>query len=230
MALNRIIDRYIDAENSRTKNRAIPQGLIKLVEAWIYTILAAVTFFLSAYRLSPLAFRLSPVIVLAFVFYSYSKRFTWLSHFLLGATIGLAPLGAWIAITNSVSSGAVVLSIGVGLWVTGFDIIYACDDYDYDRSAGLFSIPARFGIAKALSISAITHIFSTVFFIITGLILHLGIIYWIGICVAVFLMYKQHKIISLTNLAKINIAFFNLNGILNIVMFLTTLADIEARM
>ncbi len=230
MALNRIIDRFIDAENPRTQDRALPRGLIELTEVWVYTVAAAVIFFLSAYKLSPLAFSLSPVIVLAFVLYSYSKRFTWLSHLLLGITIGLAPLGAWIAITDSVNSESLALSIGVGLWVMGFDIIYACDDYDYDRSKGLYSIPARFGIERALDISAVTHALSAVFFVITGLIMHLGVSYWSGIIMAILLLHKQHKIVAPTNLSKINIAFFNLNGILSMVMFVTTLVDVGVRL
>lgn len=229
MSLNRIIDRYIDADNPRTKNRALPQGLIKVAEAWLYTLLFALLFFVSAYKLSPLAFKISPVCVLAFVFYSYTKRFTWLSHFVLGITIGLAPLAAWIAITNAVETGILLLSCGVALWVAGFDIIYACDDFDYDRTNGLFSIPVRFGIARALTVSAVTHIGAMGFFILTGAMLALGLSYWLGLLFAGILMFKQHAAVSPINLSKINFAFFNLNGTLSVVMFLATVLDMEIR-
>ena len=229
MSLNRIIDRYIDAGNPRTKNRALPQGLIKVAEAWLYTLFFTLLFFVSAYKLSPLAFKISPVCVLAFVFYSYTKRFTWLSHFVLGITIGLAPLAAWIAITNEVEPGVLLLSFGVALWVAGFDIIYACDDFDYDSANGLFSIPARYGIERALTISAVTHIGAMVFFILTGAILALGISYWLGLLFAAVLMFKQHAAVSPINLSKINFAFFNLNGMLSVIMFLATVLDMGIR-
>ncbi|WP_371375789.1 UbiA-like polyprenyltransferase [Sporomusa aerivorans] len=229
MSLNRIIDRYIDAENPRTRSRALPKGLISLVEAWLYTIGFTALFIVSAYQLSPLAFKISPVCVLAFVFYSYTKRFTWLSHYVLGLTIGFAPLSAWIAISNAIDTGIVLLSLGVALWVAGFDIIYACDDFDFDRTTGLFSIPARFGVARALTVSAITHVGAMVFFILTGIILMLGVSYWIGLILAGILMFKQHAAISPINLSKINFAFFNLNGTLSIVMFLATILDMGIR-
>lgn len=229
MTLNRIIDRYIDAENPRTQNRALPLGLVKVSEVWTYTVLSSTVFFVAAYKLSWLAFILSPLVLFAFVFYSYTKRFTWLSHYCLGITIGLAPLGAWIAITNDVSFGAISLSLGVALWVAGFDIIYACDDFKFDRATGLFSIPARFGIEKALEISARTHLVSAVFFFMTGWILQLGTAYWVGFLVAILLMQKQHRIISPDSLTKTNIAFFNLNGTLSIVMFIATFIEVMIR-
>jgi 4-hydroxybenzoate polyprenyltransferase len=229
MSLNRIIDRYIDAQNPRTKDRALPKGLLKVTEAWGYTIIFVTIFILAAYNLSSLAFKIAPLCLFFFVFYPYTKRFTWLSHFCLGLTIGMAPLSAWIAITDTVSVGVIVLSLGVAFWVAGFDIIYACDDFQHDCAAGLFSIPARFGIERALQISAITHMIATLFFALTGFILALGISYWVGLTIAVILMYKQHGAVSPYNLSKINVAFFQLNCVLSIEMFLATLLDIGIR-
>jgi 4-hydroxybenzoate polyprenyltransferase len=229
MGLNRIIDRFIDAENPRTRNRALPQGLIKVWEAWFFTLIAAAVFELAAYMLSTLAFIISPAILLIFVFYSYTKRFTWLSHFVLGLAIGLAPLSAWIALTNEVTLGAVLLSVAVALWVAGFDIIYACDDVAFDRAIGLHSIPAYFGIKTALTISAFIHLAASICFIITGMILNLGLIYWIGLVVAAYMLYKQHQIISPINLSRINVAFFYLNGTLSMVMFIATALEIGTR-
>lgn len=229
MGLNRIIDRFIDAQNPRTWNRALPQGLIKVWEAWFFTLIAAAVFELAAYMLSTLAFIISPAILLIFVFYSYTKRFTWLSHFVLGLAIGLAPLSAWIALTNEVPIGAVLLSVAVALWVAGFDIIYACDDVEFDRTIGLHSIPAYFGIETALTISAFIHLAASICFTITGMVLNLGLIYWIGLVVAAYMLYKQHQIISPINLSKINVAFFYLNGTLSMVMFIATALEIGTR-
>lgn len=228
MALNRIIDRVIDARNQRTKDRALPKGLIKVNEVWLYTVVFITTFFLSAYQLTPLAWKLSPLCLAAFIFYPYTKRFTWLSHFVLGFTLGLAPLCAWIAIANSVSSGIIMLSLGVAFWVTGFDIIYACADYEFDREAKLFSIPASFGIERALKISSLLHVFSAICFVLTGMILQLGFWYWIGLAAAMILMYRQHSMVTSSDLSHISFAFFNLNGVLSCVMFLATFVDVMA--
>jgi 4-hydroxybenzoate polyprenyltransferase len=147
----------------------------------------------------------------------------------LGLAIGLAPLSAWIALTNEVTLGAVLLSVAVALWVAGFDIIYACDDVAFDRAIGLHSIPAYFGIKTALTISAFIHLAASICFIITGMILNLGLIYWIGLVVAAYMLYKQHQIISPINLSRINVAFFYLNGTLSMVMFIATALEIGTR-
>lgn len=229
MALNRMIDRMIDSRNPRTSNRALPRGTISLNEVRSYTLLSVLLFFLAAYQLSPLAFALAPVCLLAFVFYSYTKRFTWLSHVALGLTIGLAPLAAWIAVTGSIAPGAILLSLGVACWVAGFDVMYACDDFEYDRREGLFSIPARFGIAAALQTAAAFHAGATLFFALTGAILGLGPSYWLGLVLAVLLMYQQHALLSPHNLGKLKFAFFQLNGTLSITMLLATLIEVSLR-
>ncbi len=229
MSLNRIIDRHIDARNPRTANRALPRGLLSVTEVWYYTFISLALLLLAAFNLSPLAVRLFPLVVAVLVGYSYTKRFTWASHLWLGAALGFAPLGSWIAITNRLDLAPVLLAGGVLFWVAGFDIIYACLDYEFDRENGLYSIPAQFGIRRALQISTLCHVVSPALFIAAGLALKLGTLYFTGIGIAVVLLIYQHMIVTPVNLARINIAFFNLNAALSVSMFLFTLADIVIR-
>lgn len=226
MSLNRIIDRHIDARNPRTANRALPKGLLSTKEVWIYTILSFALLLVSAYQLSPLAFKLFPIAVAALSFYSYTKRFTWSCHLWLGLTLGLAPLGAWIAITNSFHIAPVLLGAGVLFWVAGFDIIYACDDFTFDKEYGIYSIPARFGIANSLRISAFFHMLAPLFFLAVGMVMQLGLFYLIGLLIAVSLLFYQHRLVSPDDLSRAGVAFFNLNGLLSIIMFCFTMLDI----
>lgn len=226
MTLNRIIDRHIDARNPRTASRALPRGLLSLTEAWVYMLLSLALLLYSAYHLSPLAFRLFPLAVVFLVVYSYTKRFTWCCHLVLGMVLGLAPLGGWIAVTNRFDLAPLLLALGVLFWVAGFDIIYACEDYEFDRKEGIYSIPARFGIKRALAVSVFFHILSPLFFLATGLILHLGIFYLAGLTIAVLILFYQHSLISPRDLSRAGIAFFNLNGILSMVIFAFTFLDI----
>jgi 4-hydroxybenzoate polyprenyltransferase len=226
MSLNRLIDRHIDAKNPRTANRALPRGLLSSREVWIYIILSFTLLLYAARQLSPLAFQLFPVAVAALSFYSYTKRFTWTCHLFLGLTLGLAPLGAWIAIAGSFHVAPVLLGLGVLFWVAGFDVIYACDDFNFDREYGIHSIPARFGIAGALSISSAFHTVAPLFFLAVGILLDLGLFYLLGLVIAVSLLFYQHRLVSPDDLSRAGIAFFNLNGMLSIVMFCFTLLDI----
>jgi len=226
MSLNRLIDRRIDAKNPRTAGRALPRGLLSVRDVYVYTVSSFVLLLYSAYQLSPLAFRLFPVAVAALVFYSYTKRFSWLCHLFLGAALGLAPLGSWIAIAGRFEVAPVLLGLGVLFWVAGFDVIYACEDYDFDRREGIYSIPARFGIKKALVISAIFHVAAPVLFLIVGLMLKLGALYFAGVTVAVGLLFYQHALIRPEDLSRAGIAFFNLNGLLSVFMFAFTFLDI----
>ncbi|HOV79606.1 MAG TPA: UbiA-like polyprenyltransferase [Bacillota bacterium] len=226
MSLNRIIDRKIDARNPRTAGRALPQGLLKVAEVWLYVFLSFLLLFYSASQLSSLALRLSPLAVFVLVIYSYTKRFTWACHMVLGASLGLAPLGSWIAITNRFDAAPLLLTAGVTFWVAGFDIIYACEDYEFDRKEGLYSIPARYGIKKALYISSVFHIAAPVLFLAAGLVLNLGVLYIAGILFAVVILFFQHRLVSPDDLSRAGIAFFNLNGILSVLMFVFTFLDI----
>lgn len=226
MALNRIIDRHIDAKNPRTANRALPRGQLSVWEVWIYTALSFILLLFSASQLSTLAFRLFPVAVLVLVLYSYTKRFTWTCHLFLGLALGLAPLGAWIAIAGSFDPAPLLLCAGVLFWVAGFDIIYACDDYHFDRSEGIYSIPARFGVKKALTISSAFHGLAPLLFLAVGVLLDLGIFYLLGLAVSVGLLMYQHSLVKPDDLSRAGVAFFNLNGALSVLMFVFTVLDI----
>ncbi|KJS13110.1 MAG: prenyltransferase [Peptococcaceae bacterium BRH_c8a] len=226
MSLNRLIDRHIDAQNPRTATRALPRGLLSAREVWVYTLLSFALLLFAAYQLSPLAFMLSPIAVAVLSLYSFTKRFTWTCHLFLGLALGLAPVGAWVAIANRVDLAPVVLGLGVLFWVAGFDIIYACDDFNFDRAYGIHSIPARFGMAKALTISTLLHVLAPGLFLATGIMLQMGILYFAGLAIAVSLLWYQHRLISPQDLSRAGVAFFNLNGMLSVVMFCFTLLDI----
>ncbi len=226
MCLNRLIDRQIDALNPRTANRALPRGLLNVKEVWLSVIFSFALLLLSAYQLSPLAFQLSPVAVVVLSFYSFTKRFSWTCHLFLGLALGLAPVGAWIAIANRFDLAPVLIGLGVLFWVGGFDIIYACDDYDFDRKYGLHSIPARFGLERALMISIFFHIVAALLFISVAFVLKLGIFYLVGVLIAAALLFKQHVMVSPRDLSRTGVAFFNLNGTLSVVMFVFTLLDV----
>lgn len=226
MSLNRLIDRHIDSRNPRTAGRALPQRLLSVSQVYLFVALSLALLLLATYQLSPLALKLFPVAVAVLVLYSYTKRFTWACHLILGLALGLAPLGAWIAIAGEFHPAPVLLALGVMLWVAGFDIIYACDDYKFDRTEGLHSIPARFGIAGALKISTMMHLLAPVFFLATGWVLQLGIFYLTGVLLAVVILLYQHTLVSPGDLSKAGIAFFNLNGSLSVTVFLFTLLDV----
>lgn len=226
MSLNRLIDRHIDALNPRTANRALPKGTLMVNEVLLYVFLSLALLFLSAWQLSPLALKLSPLAVAILVFYPYTKRFTWTSHLFLGLALGCAPLGAWIALTNNIALTPVLLCLGVIFWVAGFDIIYACEDYHFDLSAGLHSIPARFGLKTALTISTFFHLVALVFFASVAFIEKMGLFYLIGLVIATFLVLKQHLLVSPADLSRAEAAFFNLNGLLSVVLFIFTLLDV----
>lgn len=226
MSLNRLIDREIDAKNPRTANRALPQGLLAAREVWVYVFLSCGLLLVAAWQLSPLACKLSPLAVFILWFYSYTKRFTWACHFYLGLTLALAPVGAWVAITNGFALPPVLLGLGVLFWVAGFDIVYACMDYDFDRREGIFSLPARFGIGPALWVARGCHVLAPLFFALTGKILGLGAFYWTGVAVAVALLFYEHRLVRADDLSRVGIAFFNLNGLLSTGMLVFTLLDI----
>ncbi|MDA8334262.1 MAG: putative 4-hydroxybenzoate polyprenyltransferase [Peptococcaceae bacterium] len=226
MSLNRLIDRHIDAQNPRTSMRALPRGLLSVAEVWVYTVLAFVLLGVSAYHLSRLAFELFPVAVAVLWFYSYVKRFTWLSHLVLGAADGLAPLGAWVAIADGFAWAAWLLFGGVMFWVAGFDVIYAVDDYHFDRQKRLHSIPVRFGIPRALVIARWLHVLAVACFLAAGFILHLGVFYWAGALGAAVILVHEHLLVTPEDMSRAGVAFFNLNGILSVLMLVFTVLDV----
>lgn len=226
MALNRLIDSVVDGLNPRTQMRAIPQGQLSIRETIVFVIGSLLVFIVATLQLSPLAIKLLPIALVVLVFYSYTKRFTWLCHFILGGAIGLAPVGAWVAVTNEISWPSVVLFLIVLLWTAGFDIIYATQDIDFDREYGLHSIPQRFGIKNALIIARVTHGVTIIGLIYFYFLVNVGIWYIIGIIIANFILHYEHSIISPTDLSRLNTAFFTMNGVLSVVIFVFTFVDI----
>ena len=226
MSLNRIIDRYIDARNPRTAQRAIPSGQLRVQEVYLYTVLSFLLLGISAYELNLLALCLMPIAVFFLVLYSYTKRFTWACHFVMGISLGLAPLGAWIGVTGHWALAPVLLGLGVLTWSAGFDIVYACQDVEFDRKEGLNSVPAIFGVQRGLEVSAALHVLAPLLFIAVGIVLSLSWLYYLGVAVAVFLLFRQHRIVSASDLSKVGVAFFNLNGYLSVMLFVFSILDL----
>lgn len=226
MALNRVIDAKIDKANPRTKERAIPAGLISTYETTIFIIISFALLFYSAYQLNTLAVFLLPLAVFFLVIYSYTKRFTWACHLVLGITIGIAPLGGWVGATGTLTFDALILFLGVALWIAGFDVIYATQDAGYDKSVKLYSIPSYFGITKALFIAKGIHILSFLAFVSLYFITPLGWIYLTGVLISGAIMIYEHSLVKPNDLSKVNVAFFTMNGILSMVMLAFTLGDL----
>jgi len=226
MGLNRVIDAKIDAKNPRTATREIPRGAIKNGEAWLFIALSFVLLGVSAWMLNPLCFQLMPLAVAVLVLYPYCKRFTWACHLVLGLADAFAPLGGWIAVTGRFDTPALLLAVAVGVWIAAFDIIYACQDVEFDRKHGLHSIPSRFGIANGLRLSRMMHIATVVLFALVPLYVDLGILYWIGVAAVAGLLWYEHRIISPNDMSKIDIAFFTVNSYVASVAFVFTFADI----
>ncbi len=230
MGANRIIDRAIDAENPRTANRPLASGSVTPSTAWAGTLLSLGVLAVAAWQLGPLPTLLLPGAVLFLAGYSFTKRFTWLSHFILGFTDGLAPMGAWAAVRGSLLSPSDVpawLLLGtVTAWIGGFDIIYACQDVDFDRRAGLHSIPARFGIAIALRLSAACHVVTVVLLAILGAWAQLGWPYWVGLTLVAGLLAYEHRLVHPDDLSRVDIAFFNINGTISVILLLSVLSEL----
>jgi len=226
MGLNRLVDAAIDAENPRTALRAIPAGLLSKKEVLLFIAAAFVLLFVAAAQLNPLCVKLLPIAVFFLTFYSYTKRFTWLCHVVLGLTIGLAPLGGWIAVTGEFDAPALVLYGAVAFWIAGFDILYACQDAEFDRAKGLHSIPQRFGVARALHIARWFHAATAIGLISIWLLADLNWIYLIGLSIAYVVLFYEHRLVKPGDLSRINTAFLTMNGILSLVMFTFTLIDV----
>jgi 4-hydroxybenzoate polyprenyltransferase len=216
MTVNRIVDLRYDRENPRTKMRALATGALSVSFAWIFTLVAVAVFVLAAWQLNPLTLKLSPVAVTILFFYSFTKRFTNWSHLFLGLALGVAPAAAWIAITGHLDLRMLILCGAVTLWVAGFDVLYACQDVDYDHSAGLFSVPKRFGVANALLIARVLHVGAV------GLLCWLAASFglpwpaWVGVAVAAALLAYEHSLVKPNDLSKLDAAFFAMNGYISI--------------
>ena len=226
MGINRYVDRDIDAANPRTKNRDLPKGNISANKTLAYTIAFIVIYFFSAYMLNRLTLILSPIPIILFVLYSYSKRYTAFCHLLLGLALGLAPIGAWIAVTGSISIIPIIISLAVIFWVAGFDMLYAIQDLDFDRENDLFSIPALIGVRVTLILSKVSHIITLMFLISLFFNSSLGYIYISGLIIISAFMAYEHSLLSREDLSKLNIAFFNINAYISVTLGLFTIADI----
>lgn len=227
MAFNRLADRAIDAANPRTAMRAIPAGLLSVQFVGLFTIASAVIFFLAAYMLNNLTLMLSPVALASVLLYSYTKRFTSLSHLVLGWCLSIAPTGAWIAVRGAIDSPVpLLLSLAVMLWTAGFDVMYACQDYEFDVKAGLNSIPQRLGIVNALWVARLLHV---AMFAALLAVFALSNLQWLGalgvVATAALLLY-QHRIVKAHDLSRLNAAFFTTNAFVSVLLFVTIAADI----
>ncbi len=226
MGFNRIVDREFDSRNPRTKNREIPAEKISVGEAALFVIGASLLLVLAAHELNQLCFYLSPVALAVVFFYSFTKRFTWLSHIFLGLGMGLAPLGAWLGIAGEFALAPVILGLTVVAWGAGFDIIYSLQDVNYDDEVGLFSMPKALGVNKALIVSSALHVVAFALLVSLKLILPLGGLYLIGLVVVGVTLIHQHRIVKPDDFSKLNFAFFNMNAYLSIGLFVFTLVDV----
>ena len=222
MGFNRIVDRKFDELNPRTASRALPAKEVKLKEAWTMVILAGGIFFFACYNLNQLTLILSPFALALALFYSLTKRFTWLCHVVLGVALAFSPLGGWVAVSGSLQNYPFVLSAGVLFWAAGFDTVYACLDADFDVKVGLFSLPSRFGRKNAFRIAVIFHIIAFTLFVLTGITSGLNYFYYTGILFTGAALFYQHIVVNPKDLSRIQLSFFALNGLISLTLFVST--------
>lgn len=225
-AINRVIDAEIDKKNPRTATRQIPQGLMQKKEVIVFSVVCFAIMVFAAWKINFICFLLSPIALFLMIIYSYTKRFTWLCHLVLGVTSAAAPVGAWLAVTGKISLIPLAMGAANTLWVAGFDIIYGAQDYDFDTKNGIHSIPAKFGVKNALIISRAFHVLALISLIVVGLLSQeLGIIYYIGLLIISVLFIVQHKLVNPGNLKNVKIASYNVNQIISIVFLIFGLID-----
>lgn len=225
-ALNRVIDAEIDAKNPRTATRQLPQGLMNKKEILIFVVICFAIMVVAAWQLNTICFILSPIALFLMTIYSYTKRFTWMCHLVLGITSAAAPVGAWLAVTGKISLIPLAMGAANTLWVAGFDIIYGAQDYDFDTKNGIHSIPARFGVKNALHISSVFHVLAVIFLLMVGLLApQLGIIYYGGLLINMVLFVIQHRLVKPDNLTNVKIASYSINQVISIVFLVTGLLD-----
>jgi len=226
MAFNRAIDAQIDGRNPRTRMRAIPAGLLSIEFTWCFTIAASLLLFFAAFELNPLCLRLAPLALAIVFFYSYTKRFTTFSHLVLGLSLGIAPAAAWIAVRGSLDPRILLLTAAVMFWTAGFDVIYSCQDYDFDREEGLWSVPRALGIAGALRVAKLLHVLMVVCLLALVYTLHVGALAIAGVGAIVALLVYEHSLVKPNDLSRVNAAFFTMNGYVSVLFFLFWAADI----
>lgn len=229
MALNRVIDSDIDAANPRTADRALPRGLLTTGDLWMAAGVSGIVLTIAAWQLNPLCLVLLPGAVIVLGMYSFTKRFTWLSHLVLGLADGLAPIGAWVAVTGTLSPTPLLLGLAVAVWIAGFDLLYACQDIQFDQETGLSSFPARFGISPTLWVSGVLHVATIGLLVLVGVELALGLPYWLGVVGASGLLAYEHSLLRPNDLSRLDMAFFNINGYIALLLLAATAADIAIR-
>ena len=229
MSFNRLIDRNIDAQNPRTANRALPAGALSVNFVVAFAVFSSGVLIFSAYQLNRLAFLLSPVALVVLIIYSYTKRFTILSHLVLGLCLGIAPAAAWIAVRGELSPSILLLTGAVTLWTAGFDVLYACQDREFDILYGLHSVPQRWGIGRALQISSALHLLMFVFLLWLAMAEHLGWISYTGLLIVGLLLLYEHRLVKPSDLSKLDAAFFTMNGWIGILLLLFWGSDILLR-
>jgi len=226
MAFNRLVDASIDGRNPRTAMRHLPAGLLSKAFAWVFVAASVVVFLAAAWALNPLCFHLAPVALAIVFFYSFTKRFTSFSHLVLGFSLGIAPAAAWIAVRGSLDARILWLTAAVTLWTAGFDIIYACQDYEFDGAEGLFSLPRALGIAGALRVAQILHVLMIACLSALAVSLDLGALAIAGIAAVAVLLIYEHRLVKPDDLSRVNAAFFTMNGYVSVLFFLFWAADI----
>ena len=226
MVLNRLLDRKIDAENPRTLGRALPQGKMRASFVWLAAAVSLFVFEGSAYQLGSLCFSLSPIPVVLAWFYPLTKRFTWASHFVLGLVLGIAPYGAWIASRQAFGWTPAFLTAGVMLWVAGLDMIYALQDVDFDRKRRLYAVPAKVGEAYTLPITQGLHVLAVLCWAVAGFLNGAGLIYWLGLVLVGYFLIREHQLIRSSGIAKMNEAFFVMNAVASLALFLAVVLDV----
>jgi 4-hydroxybenzoate polyprenyltransferase len=227
MALNRLFDLNFDKKNPRTSDWSLSKGLVTVKETIVLALVSLAVFFISVFMLPSLCYKLWPFVLLPMTFYSLAKRFTCLSHLFLGFCLGLAPLGAWVAVTNTMPPpGIWSLGLAVLFWTAGFDIIYSCQDYHFDKNEGLHSIPVRFGLKKALGFSKFFHVLTIFFLVLLGKSFSLSPVFYIGIILIALFLWYENSIVTAEDLSRINVSFFTLNGFVSIFTFVFTFISI----
>jgi len=216
MGFNRLTDRYLDAANPRTAEREIPSGLVKPGQAWVLVLVSGAIFFLAAWGLNEVCFLLSPLVLALLLGYSYTKRFTTLCHIFLGLCLSLAPVAGWLAVTPHFSWIPVAFALGVVFWVAGFDIVYACQDVEFDRTSGLYSLPASLGAGTALRLAAASHMLAFIFFVLTGILASLSWPFYLLNLVTAGLLLWEHRIVRPGDLSRLDQAFFKVNSMVSL--------------
>jgi 4-hydroxybenzoate polyprenyltransferase len=226
MAVNRLVDRAVDARNPRTAGRHLPRGLLMPAEMAGLAAAGAALLVVAAWQLNPLCLALAPLALLFLVGYSYVKYVSWTTHWILGFTDGIAAAGGWIAVRGTFDPPAFVLWFAVMVWIAGFDLLYACQDVEFDRATGLHSVPARFGIPAALRIARTCHVLTAVALGVLGLMIPLGPLYWLGWLAVVGLLVYEHSLVSPRDLSRLDVAFFNVNGYIAVIVLVAVVTGL----